>query len=300
MLPSSEAAGGPPFCGRIGRHAECRGNPYAKTPLCIAQVDPATGRHARAFFFLGATPRAVLEAARSGRGKEATPGASSGPPPPARPSGRSTAPNGGRSFPPEDPPESEPPAAQPRGAQRGEELDFGDLGELEDLDIPGEGAPSPTGEPSQRGRAFSRGFEWEAAAAGRPCTRTSPSTPRTPSTTCVSSSASPRTSPCYRQHLFYYVNEEGPVLPYRLAVDGAPVAVDWRGLAAGQALGSRRRRGARRAPGTREAPAEAWPQREGAVVAGLAVDPHLEERREGLRVEALDTFTLLGPSPTSG
>jgi hypothetical protein len=77
--------------------------------------------------------------------------------------------------------------------------------------------------------------------------------------------------PPYRQHLFFYVNEEGPAVPYRFTLDGVPVPVDWRALA--------------RAPSGE------------ALVAGMEVDPRLEERREGIRVEALDTFTRLGPVP---
>jgi hypothetical protein len=82
--------------------------------------------------------------------------------------------------------------------------------------------------------------------------------------------------PLWRAHLFYYVGvdsggattSEGPVLPYRVTLDGVPVPIDWRALGA--------------PTGTRQ-------------VAGVAVDLTMEARHDGLRVEALDTFTLLAP-----
>ena len=72
----------------------------------------------------------------------------------------------------------------------------------------------------------------------------------------------------YRQHLFYYMAGEGPIVPYRVTVDGAPVAIDWRTLSA-----------------------------RAHAIAGVPVDPLLEERRVALRVEALDTLTRLSPAP---
>ena len=48
-------------------------NPYIAHPLCVAQVNPDTGRHTRAFFFLGGAPRAVLAAARRGKPRGADP-----------------------------------------------------------------------------------------------------------------------------------------------------------------------------------------------------------------------------------
>ena len=74
----------------------------------------------------------------------------------------------------------------------------------------------------------------------------------------------------YRQHLFYDIGG-GTAVPYRVTVDGAPVAVDWRSLSA--------------AAGARQS------------VAGVAVDPLLEERRDALCVEALDTLVRLSPAP---
>lgn len=72
----------------------------------------------------------------------------------------------------------------------------------------------------------------------------------------------------YRQHLFYYLNDEGPVLPYNFTVDGSPVAIDWRNLAK-------------------------HTESSKTHISGLSIDQRLEERHEGIKIEALDTFTRL-------
>ena len=85
-------------------------------------------------------------------------------------------------------------------------------------------------------------------------------------------------APFYRQHFFYYINDEGPNYPFRISIDGVPAPSDWRALAPSAA--------ARNAAG-----------RDAVEVAGLVANPTFEERRAGLRVEALDTFTLLSAVP---
>lgn len=77
----------------------------------------------------------------------------------------------------------------------------------------------------------------------------------------------------YRQHMFYYINDEGPVIPYNFTIDGAPIAIDWRQL--------------RRAEFTSRSN----------VIAGLSIDNRLEERHEGIKIEAFDTFMRLSSIP---
>jgi hypothetical protein len=83
--------------------------------------------------------------------------------------------------------------------------------------------------------------------------------------------------PVWRAHLFYYVSLgdslnslEGPMVPYKITLDGLPVSIDWRTLVFSE---------------------------KGSSVAGIPVDPLLEERKDSIRVEALDTFTALAPAP---
>jgi hypothetical protein len=72
----------------------------------------------------------------------------------------------------------------------------------------------------------------------------------------------------YRQHLLYFVNEEGPVIPYRFLVDNSSILIDFTNMK--QLLLSSEN-----------------------VMAGLTIDTRLEERKEGITIEALDTFNKL-------
>ena len=272
------------------------GNPYALSPLCVAQVDPSSGRHLRAYFFLGAVPRAVREAARRGRARGADPRR----PEWAAADGATLRDYYGARW-REALTAADPPAADalstglasgalqapPLGAALGggEDLppgglDFGDLSEVADLGGPPEASPVESA-PGVAGPGSAAPYE-PAARAGPPVYS---DLAVYPEDTVFDLRLKLRLAsgvPPYRQHLFLYANEEGPVLPYQVTVDGAPIAVDWRALARQAAPAGER---------------EAAPAGAPALVAGLAVEPRLEERREGLRVTALDTHTLLAPVP---
>ena len=252
-------------------------NPYAKAPLCVAEVDPATGRHTRAFFFLGAAPPGVLEAARRRRGD------------PRRPEWAAADAAALRAYygprwrdllTAEDPPEPE--ALGTGAAARIARTffvggDVGDIGgdggdvfsSLADLD---DVAAAPGAAPA----AEDRGPEddWRRAAGAAPAYTDLAAYPEDTVYDLRLKLSLASGVPLYRQHLFYYLNDEGPIWPHAVTVDGAPVALDWRALAP--------------ALGRDEATA---------AVAGVPVDPRLEERREGLRVEARDTFAALAPGP---
>jgi hypothetical protein len=284
-------------------------NPFTKTPLYAAQVDPASGRVVRAFFFLGSVPRAVLEAARRARPRGADPrnvdwaagdkatlhafyGArwrellTAEDPPPPEPLGLSAAMapifSGG--------------ARAKFGGEAAAELDFGDLGAIdEDEDEAPVGRARPRGEFDEAPARAAE--EWAAVAAGPPVFSELAVYPEDTVYDLRLKLGLASGVPLYRQHLFYYVNEEGPALPYRFTVDGAPVVVDWRALhrAESGALMPRQSRAATpSSPGSGEAARRPIVE---ATVAGVAVDPRLEERREGIKVEALDTFTALGANP---
>ena len=268
-------------------------NPYAATPLYIAQADPSTGRHVRAFYFLGAVPKAVLDAARRARPSRGDP---------RRPEWAAADGATLRGFygghwrdllTPEDPPAPDPlglaqgAPAGPRMAQAPsfftggaeEDLDFGDLDAIDNID------DEPAGE-GPAGRAPDWGDDGAIDHAAGPPVYTDLAVYA--EDTIYDLRLKLRVAagiPLYRQHLFYYVNEEGPAVPYRFTLDGAPVLADWRALAPVASATAR------------AAAAEPVPAQLATVVAGVAVDPRYEERREGVRVEALDTFTLLGPAP---
>lgn len=262
-------------------------NPYAKTPLYVAQVDPASGHYVRAFFFLGAVPRAVLEAARRGRARGNDPRRAEWSAADGTTLRGYYGPHWRDLLTAEDPPAPEPlgvAAARPflseiRGGDAGDELDFGDLGELDNLeDIPEPATSEFTAPEAGEARA-----EWSAVTAGPPVYSDLAVYPEDTVFDLRLKLGLASGVPLYRQHFFYFVNEEGPALPYRFTVDGAPVVIDWRALGESG-------RGLPAPSGDRRGPEEAM-----TVVAGVSVDPRLEERREGLKVEALDTFTLLGP-----
>ena len=258
-------------------------NPYEAAPLYIAEVDPATGLVTRAFYFLGTAPAAVLAAARRAR---ASTGDARRPEWTVADGATLRGFYGGRwrdLLTPEDPPAPDP-LTELRTSTRAPtfftggrgDLDFGALDELDDVEAaaPGATAAAPGVPPREVAISNWANHSWNLAAGLPVYTDLAVYAEDTIFDLRLKLRVAAGV-PLYRQHLFYYVNEEGPAVPYRLTLDGAPVLADWRALGRGAA---------RPAAGT-------------TVVAGVAVDPRFEERREGIRVEALDTFTLLGPVP---
>jgi hypothetical protein len=253
-------------------------NPYAEIPLYIAQVDPLTGRHVRAFYFLGAAPKAVLNAAKRARPSRADP---------RRPEWTAADAATLRGFygvhwqnllTPEDPPLPESfsfaqniPADRRLAAFKffggaKEDLEFGNL---DNIDIIRDESTSTIVEDPGRPNWSSSGVV--VHTAGPPvytdlAVYAEDTIYDLRLKLCVASGVS-----LYRQHFFYYINAEGPIVPYRFTLDGAPVLADWRALATADPIQST------------------------TVIAGVTVDPQYEERRGGIQVEALDTFTLLSP-----
>jgi hypothetical protein len=243
-------------------------NPYAKAPLYAAQVDPATGRHVRAYFFLGGVPRAVLEAARRCRG-----GAQDA----RRPEWTAADKEVLRRYygshwrgllTPTDP-----------DSERigGSEFDFGDLS---GFDKPG--GPDVDRDDEDRDGENKDSSDHEAPSLTGSAPPTYTDIAVYPEDTVqelrLKLSLASGIAP-YRQHLFYYAGGEGPEYPYRLSLDGAPFPTDWREI-------------------VRTLPKSPYDSKasKAETLAGFAVDTRLMERREGIYVRALDTFRLLGPS----
>jgi len=88
--------------------------------------------------------------------------------------------------------------------------------------------------------------------------------------------------PFYRQHLFYYVNDEGPVYPYKIFADGLPSIVDWRELVSkGREILT--------------SPSDTI-SKSSISLSGLPIDTKLEEKKDSIRIEAYDTFTKMSPN----
>ncbi len=69
----------------------------------------------------------------------------------------------------------------------------------------------------------------------------------------------------FRQHFMYYLNEEGPNVPYRITVDGAPLVVSWNSI---KTVGD-------------------------VIIGGITIDKRLEERKDRIKIEMLDSFICL-------
>lgn len=269
-------------------------NPYEGTPFYIAQVNPATGRHTRAFFFLGAAPRAVLEAARRGRPQASDVRVPEWSASDAKVLRGYYGPRWRTMLIPKDPPEAGADQGFAASLQRGAgffhgdsggyddgdgglfrggaaadddadgDIDFGDLGAFDSEDAPQLRADDQgTFDNDLRG----------VRGLGRPVYTDIAVYPEDTIHDLKHKLHVASGVPLCRQHLFYYVNKEGPVVPYRVTVDSAPIAVDWRQLGAA-------------------------PSGDSSALAGrMNIDSRLESRREGLYIEALDTFTKLSFSP---
>jgi hypothetical protein len=68
----------------------------------------------------------------------------------------------------------------------------------------------------------------------------------------------------YRQHIFYYINNEGPAIPYQFNVDGVPIYVNYKDL-----------------------------YRKDNTLCGIHIDNILDQRKEGIEIKAMDTFISL-------
>jgi len=289
-------------------------NPYAATPLCVAQADPTTGKHVRAFFFLGSVPKNVLAAAQRGKAQGNDPRVPQWntsdkatlrrfygaqwkeiltPKDPPAPETLATATNvrnrhqlrfftgGEEDNTPifdEDTPifDEDTPIfdddltqfetrAQKTPSMQETKIDFGDLTEIDRVDDKQDDQMDIS--------TISNGLAWGELSAMAPVYTDIAVYPEDTIYDLRLKLHLASGVPLYRQHLFFYVNEEGPTVPYRITVDSAPIVVDWRALTRGKALG------------------------DDTLVAGLTIDSRLEERREGIHIEALDTFTNLSTAP---
>ena len=262
-----------------------RRNPYADSPLCVAEVDPATGRHTRSFIFLGAAPRAVLEAARRAAPSKGDPRV----PAWGSSDAATLAAHYGQGWRAKlagaDPPASQHALQSKRAggdfsAFGGDFSAFGDLSELDreaapeaSAAVPPEFATAYEPEPP-RGAVAPRG-----PAAALPVYSDIAVYPEDTLFDLRMKLCAASGVPLWRAHLFYYVgaggaaDDEGPLLPYRITLDNVPLPIDWRAIA---------------------------DRAQGQSIAGLAIDPLIEDRRDALHVEALDSFTQLAPLTADG
>ena len=249
-------------------------NPYDLHPICISQVDPTSGSFLRAYYFLGSVPKNVLGAAQSGKPMKDD----------IRKFEWSTqsaailrnyyGSNWQSVLTPEDPPAPnvlENKFAQKNGpiffntaVYRGGAVDFGDFGDFDDFEKTIDDEIKPTPKYLEVNVHASPPIYCDIAIL--------------PEDTIydlrqklyVASGVA-----FYRQHLFLYVNEEGPIVPYQITIDSAPVTIDWRDLAKQNNFTIN--------------------NSNELIIAGISIESRLEERHENLRVAALDTFTLLSP-----
>lgn len=244
-------------------------NYYDDNPLYIAQVDPSTGLYVRAFYFLGLVPKTVLNAAQKARASRTDS---------RKPEWNATdsavlqafyGKNWKKLLTPEDPPAPElsglsqaPSFFANRnqhtfigGAE--EEIYFNEIDDIND-------------EKDYKPIKFNEHYttSTEVHTIGIPIYTDIAVVPEDTIYDLKLKLSVASNVPFYRQHLFYYINEEGPVIPYRFTLDAAPVLIDWKAII---------------------------PTPRSTVIARIAVDPKYEVRREGIRIEALDTFNLVSP-----
>lgn len=245
-------------------------NIYVTSPLYIAKVDPENGLYIHAFYFLGSVPKNVLDAAqrRKSNFKDSR-----------KPEWSAFDANILKEFygvhwksllTPEDPSEQENLDLSQQinmnftGGASASDNDFGNLDDIDNI------MDSKIIE--ETGGIFTSVVS--TATVGPPTyTDISVYAEDTIFDLRLKLSIASKT-PFYRQHFFYYINGEGPILPYKFTLDGVPVLVNWRAL---------------RIHNTTDLLLTS--------IAGLEIDPRLEERREGIHITALDTFTLLSAVP---
>jgi len=290
-------------------------NPYSGEPLQVTLCDVSAGKPVRSYMFLGGAPKGVLAAAARGVPRSAAaPPSKEGVWPETRwgPADaaalqRHYGPRWQRLLTPcvrdAFPPVKAPPPAQGGAA----EPDFGNLDDFDDSDLifGEEGAEdsSPAALAPHPSPGIPAGPAWARVSAP---TQARP--PWDPATVYSEVAAYPEDTfadlklkiyvasgvPPYRQHLFYgwgdaEEREEEPAPPggavpppprgrpvrttYVLSVEGVPLPTDVRLLAQGLEGGG------------------------AGAVAGVPVDPRLEERKEDVRVDALDGFRTLREGP---
>lgn len=287
-------------------------NPYITSPLYIAQVNPSSGRYVRAFFFLGTVPKAVLAAAKRGRPRGSDPRQLEWTPADGSVLRSHYGQHWRDLLTAEDPPASDTGGLASRqtvsffGSDAGSDpleivggatlddedvggLNFGDLKLLDNVEE--QGSVTST----QRSTAA---IEWPALIPSPPVFLDIAVYPEDTVRDLMLKLTAASGVPTYRQHLFYYVNEEGPTIPYRATVDGAPIVVNWRSLArAGPVAFEAKLAPGKKAPKDRARTKWQHQNSHSTTVAGLSIDPRHEGRREGIRIEARDVFTTLSPVP---
>lgn len=178
-------------------------------PFCVAQVDPATGKHTRAYFFLGAVPEAVMDAARRGRPHPKDIRQLDWAPRDAEILRRYYGSKWRAALTAKDPPDD----TRSGGASLSG-LDFEDSLDLDSLE---DAAPEPAD--------YSPGYSAAPTFSDLAIYPEDTIFDLRLKLQCASG------IPLGRVHLFYYVDgSDDPRLPYSVTVDGAPTVVDWRAL----------------------------------------------------------------------
>lgn len=236
-------------------------NPYSTHPLFIALANTTSGRFIRAFYFLGAVPKLVLAAAR-----RVEPMAKDSRKPDWSPADaailRGHYGNQWRELlTPDDPPAQDTfglsaASTIPTFFTGGATIDFGNL---DDIDAPIDATTSI--------KPISYEIQAPVSGTGPPIYTDIAVYPEDTIYTLQLKLSLASGIPFYRQHFFYYVNDEGPVTPYRFTLDSAPVLTDWRAMRATSSTS----------------------------VAGMSIDTRFEDHRDGIHIAALNTFTLLSP-----
>lgn len=75
--------------------------------------------------------------------------------------------------------------------------------------------------------------------------------------------------PIYRQHIFYFINNEGPMIPYEILIDGIPISINWNSMF----------------------------DKSSAKILNISVDKNLYENKSSMIINAKDIFTYMKFSP---
>jgi len=255
-------------------------NPYWRHPLYIAEVDPDTGKLTKSYVFLGGVPKQILEAARRGsRGAETKNVCK-----PVWNASDSAVlaafygSNWRNLLTPQDPPEQTKDQRLNAtfnlsffggGAEGGRP----DLSELDWLD-------KDTPVDSQTYELYPNKVTRTSRGRSPPIYSDIAVYPEDTIFDLRLKLCAASDIPIWRVHLFYYISLgeaanslEGPIIPYKISLDSLPININWRDLAQ----------------------SGAGNHTTGPSVADVSVDPLMEERRDSLKIEALDTFTKCRP-----